>query len=1081
MPAAPGNRKDREGILKRHMPVAMAKHLRALFLGSLLASVVPASEAALLFTQPHNGSSGLYQSAVNGTDYDQMTWDSFRLTNTAAITEIRWRGGYLYGGAYSGKATNWTVAIYGDIANGYQPDIINPPLVSYTVAGSAGETNAGTFGGTAMYDYAFALPSPFQAASNQYYWVLIQANQTGIPEWGLALGASGNGGCFRRIANVGDFWFYRASGDTAFSLIGSDAPTVAIAASVTPAGAGTLLGAGNYPVGSLVSMRATPASGYGFVRWTQNGVQVSAASTYNFTAVSNRALVANFVPAYTMTTMSSPTYAGTVSGAGTFNSNAMVTVTATPASGFQFMYWADFGVPVSPLRSYTFPATADRHLVATFAFQPQTAVFDFDPGDPPVYLHGGMPGAQSNRGQSAAFTALNYSWSIQNTIYGWVSPLFSGNFLYPSTGGATLAIQFSPPVTNISLNFVTADLTTAGDVPTTVRVTAYTNALGTLPVGSATAQGSQWANGPYPDGTLTYGSPTPFDFAKIDFPPGQPFTVSYMMFVDNIVVQRQLPASTTVAIATAAFPDYAGTTTGDGLYTNGASVLVTATTNTGYAFVNWVEAGLPVSTARVYTFSATNARALFANFTPLNTISATASPANGGAVTGGAAYTNGANVTVTATPSNGFFFVNWTENGQPVSTTASFSFAAYADRAVVANFSPGSTISTTSSPGAGGTTSGGGGYANGATAAVVATPNVSYAFVSWKQGSTVVSTSATYSFTVASNRTLTAAFVKTYAIAALASPGGSGLTSGAGIYTNGASVTVRAAAGPGFAFTNWTDGATVVSTATNYTFTVTTNRTLTANFITAAATYTISLGAWPDFAGTVSGGGAYSSGATAVVTATPNLHFAFAEWTEGGAQVSTDAVYSFTVSASRSLEAHFTDTYPPPVAVGGTYYQMSGEPLSINVADLIYNDYDADGDPVSLFSIAAMTSNRLVLKTNATQVLIPTNWVPDSFIYTITDGNGGTAKGTATIQIITNLFGQVVSVDVTPPVGIWVGFSGVPWYYHAAQRATNVLFTGPLQAWPVQAGPDGLIYVWDDFTDLGYSPTQVFYRLLLNP
>ncbi|MEI6193332.1 MAG: hypothetical protein WCS42_03280 [Verrucomicrobiota bacterium] len=33
-----------------------------------------------------------------------------------------------------------------------------------------------------------------------------------------------------------------------------------------------------------------------------------------------------------------------------------------------------------------------------------------------------------------------------------------------------------------------------------------------------------------------------------------------------------------------------------------------------------------------------------------------------------------------------------------------------------------------------------------------------------------------------------------------------------------------------------------------------------------------------------------------------------------------------------------------------------------------------------------------------------------------------------------------------------------------------LVFTGSVQTWPVQAGPDGLINVWDDFTDLGSQP-----------
>ena len=41
---------------------------------------------------------------------------------------------------------------------GFQPDVVNPPLVRYHTNGNAGETPAGISGGVQMYDYQFALP-----------------------------------------------------------------------------------------------------------------------------------------------------------------------------------------------------------------------------------------------------------------------------------------------------------------------------------------------------------------------------------------------------------------------------------------------------------------------------------------------------------------------------------------------------------------------------------------------------------------------------------------------------------------------------------------------------------------------------------------------------------------------------------------------------------------------------------------------------------------------------------------------------------------------------------------------------------
>jgi hypothetical protein len=75
-----------------------------------------------------------------------------------------------------------------------------------------------------------------------------------------------------------------------------------------------------------------------------------------------------------------------------------------------------------------------------------------------------------------------------------------------------------------------------------------------------------------------------------------------------------------------------------------------------------------------------------ANFVRNFTIAATANPTAGGSVAGAGSYTNGANVTLSATANAGYLFLNWTENGSPVSTSAAYTFTASANRTLVANF-----------------------------------------------------------------------------------------------------------------------------------------------------------------------------------------------------------------------------------------------------------------------------------------------------------------------------------------------------------------------------------------------------------
>src|SRR6185436_19649112 len=129
----------------------------------------------------------------------------------------------------------------------------------------------------------------------------------------------------------------------------------------------------------------------------------------------------------------------------------------------------------------------------------------------------------------------------------------------------------------------------------------------------------------------------------------------------------------------------------------------------GYSFVNWTEGGTVVSSAASYTFTASANRTLVANFSTVTySIATSSSPAAGGSTTGGGTVSSGSSVTVTATPAACYTFLNWTEGGTVVSSAASYTFTANANRTLVANFTAATySIVTSSSPAAGGSTSGG--------------------------------------------------------------------------------------------------------------------------------------------------------------------------------------------------------------------------------------------------------------------------------------------------------------------------------------------------------------------------------------
>ena len=584
--------------------------------------------------------------------------------------------------------------------------------------------------------------------------------------------------------------------------------TYSITATADPTAGGTVTGAGTYNHGASCTLTATANTGYTFVNWTKNGTQVSTNASYTFTVSEAGSYVAHFsLNSYNVTATANPTAGGTVSGAGEYNHGASCTLTATANTGYTFTNWTENGSVVSTNANYTFTVEGARTLVANFTLNSYTITATANPT-----AGGTVSGAgEFNHGASCTLTATaNTGYTFTNWTENGSVVSSNANYTFTVTGNRTL-------VANFTLN--------------------------------------------------------------------------------------------TYTVATAANPAAGGTVSGDGEYNHGESCTVTATANTGYTFSNWTENGSVVSTNSSYTFTVEGNRNLVANFSNITyTITVSANPSNSGTATGGGTYNHGQSCTVIATSADGYTFTNWTENGSVVSTNANYTFTVTGDRALVANFEEQApdtyNINVSPNPNVGGTVTGGGNYMEGEQCTVTATANNGYTFVQWTENGNQVSTDASYTFTVAGNRTLVAEFqIQSYTISAAVNPSNSGVITGIGDYEYGQSCTLVATANEGYTFTNWTEDGNVVSTNANYIFTVSGSRELIANFSTNA--YTITATADPMEGGTVTGSGNYEYGATCTLTATANYEYTFVKWTKNGEEVSTDATFTFTVTASEDYVAHF--------------------------------------------------------------------------------------------------------------------------------------------------------------------------------
>lgn len=324
--------------------------------------------------------------------------------------------------------------------------------------------------------------------------------------------------------------------------------------------------------------------------------------------------------------------------------------------------------------------------------------------------------------------------------------------------------------------------------------------------------------------------------------------------------------------------------------------------------------------------------------------------------------------TISATSDYGYHFDHWsdgnTDNPRTIHVTS--------DTTVTAVFARNSyTITLNSSNETMGSTTGSGTYLYGDTATLMAVPIDHYHFMRWRTtnyyGYETSIHENPYNVIVTNDMVLTADFaIDTYYVNVIPNEVTRGSVTGGGYAEYGQPITVSATPYSGYQFVRWSNGAEY----NPYTFAVTSDMTLEAVFMEEGTVYHVEATSDNSVMGTVTGGGPYATGETAVLTAVAYPGYHFIRWQDNV----TENPRSYLVTQDATFVA---------------YFEANVGIVNINNPEIIMyaKDYQihidkAFGQDVSIYTIDGRTIASLLRATE--HVAIP---VTTTGVYIVKIGN----------------------------------------------------------------------------------------------
>ena len=629
--------------------------------------------------------------------------------------------------------------------------------------------------------------------------------------------------------------------------------------------------------GTLAANATTTVSGFSFT--LNNGVTLGNNVTLHYRAVNgSNTWEGDFgiTPdqIFTVGVSSNNANYGTVSGGGQYHYGESCTVTATPADGYMFTSWTQNGSVVSTTAQYVFPVSSNVDLVANFAsgvmigdgssstseFLPSYNYYNYSLTEQ-IYTSAEMGGAGIitsiafyNEGAAKTRTYDFYmKTTTKSTFTGatdWIAvtagdKVFSGSVTMTPNEWTTITLS-TPFVYDGTSNVVLVADDNTGTYTSSPHMTCR--------VFTATSQ----ALYAYNDNT---------NFNPLSPPTSSSTNNAVLSKKNQIILTKEAIPTESFNITVSANPAQAATVSGGGEYQFGQNVTVAATPNTGYTFTGWTENGEVVSAELSYSFTATCARTLVANFIQ--------------AIEIGTDYS-----THNYLPSYNYYNYSMTEQiytADEIGMAGTISSIAFYNEGAAKTRKYDFYLKATTKTSFSSKTD----WVTVAASDKVFSGEVTMAANTW----TFITFSTPFEYDGMSNIVLvaddnTGEYTSSPHMAC--SVFNANGTQSIYIYSDG---------------TNYNPLSPTTSQSSNYATLTVKNHIMMG--ITASGAYTINVSANPTEGGTVSGGGTFEENEPCTLIATANTGYRFTNWTNNGNVVSNDATYTFNVTASGIYVANF--------------------------------------------------------------------------------------------------------------------------------------------------------------------------------